>query len=253
MAKSLKQIWTEIRQGENIDLYLTLIIAFVLASLNVFGIGGSLTGPITLAVLALLAFSSLVNRRKLEEAVEKISRDREVLMKSFPANRDMDIEGAKELWLVGLTLAKTIENYYAKLREKLKQGDHIRVLIVAPDGDCNELIAQRKFSPTTPHQIQAKQRATLELLCHLKKDYTQNIEIRTMKFPTFIGVVAADLEVIEGVIYVEHYSYNTSPEDLPKLVFRQSDTRWFGYYRQQIMNMWNDGDEWKCPQTEEVS
>ena len=59
-------------------------------------------GSITLAVLALLAFSSLVNRRKLEETVDRISRDQDILLEQFPANRGKDMEGAKKLWLIGL-------------------------------------------------------------------------------------------------------------------------------------------------------
>jgi hypothetical protein len=244
--KIAKDVRHDFRQGENIDLYITVAVALVLVMLNLIGIGQSMTSSLTLAVLALLAISSLVSRRKLDDTVEKIDRDRNVLLAHFPASREIDVEGAKELWLIGLTLSKTIESYYAKLGEKLKQGDRIRVLIVSPDSHYSELIAKRKFSPITTQRVRDNQKASLELLCYLKRDYERNIEIRTMKYPAFLGIVAADLESIEGVIYVEHYSYRMNPEDLPKLVFRQSDGKWFEYYRQQIKNMWNDSEDWNC-------
>jgi hypothetical protein len=253
MIEAFKQVWTDIKKGENIDLYLTLTIAIVLAALNLFGIGQSMMGSITLAVLALLAFSSLVNRRKLEETVDKLSREQNVLLDRFPANREEYMKGAKELWLVGLTLNKTISNYYSILLENLNQGDHVRVLIVNPDSPYGALIAKRKFSHDTLDQIQTYQRFTLSKLCslkhgkELKAEFRKNLEIRTTNYPPFFGSIAADLDSIEGIIYVEQYSYQME-DDRPKFVFRQNDTKWFQFYSQQIMKMWNDSDEWKCPQ-----
>jgi hypothetical protein len=72
------------------------------------------------------------------------------------------------------------------------------------------------------------------------------MEIRITDCPPFFGALAADLESIEGIIYIEQYSYKMLNEDLPKLVFRKNDINWFQYYRQQIMNMWNDNGEWDC-------
>ena len=88
MTEAVKEIWAEIKQGENIDLYLTLAVALLLAGLNIFGIGLSMIGSVTLAVLALLSFSSLVNRRKLEEALDQLIRDKDILLDHFPTNRE---------------------------------------------------------------------------------------------------------------------------------------------------------------------
>jgi hypothetical protein len=245
MIEAIKRVWTDIKQGENIDLYLTLFVALALAGLNLFGIGQSMIGSITLAVLALLAFSSLVNRRKLEETIDKLSRDQDILLAHFPPNREDDMKGAKELWLIGLILNKTINNHYSLLHEKLNRGDHIRILIVNPNSPYGGLISRRKFSPDTLEDVQNYQRLTLSKLCSLKKLAPQNIEIRTTNYPPFFGALVTDLESIEGVIYIEQYSYQME-DDLPKFVFRQSDTKWFQYYSQQIMKMWNDSDEWIC-------
>ena len=169
MTEAVKRIWEEIKQGENVDLYLTLVVALLLAGLNIFGIGLSMIGSVTLAVLALLSFSSLVNRRKLEEALDKLSRDKDILLDRFPTNREKDMEGAKELWLVGLTLHKTVDGYYSLLHKKLNQGDHVQVLIVDPESPYEALVARRKFSPTTDQGIRNYQKSTLALLLFFKK------------------------------------------------------------------------------------
>ena len=249
MTEGIKRVWIDIKQGENIDLYLTVIVSLVLACLNVFGIGQSMIGSITLAVLALLAFSSLVNRRKLEETVDKLSRNQDILLEHFPINRKKDMEGAKELWLIGLILRGTIKDNYALFLKKLNQGDHINVLIVNPDSPYRDLIAKRKFSPDTPDEVQDDQRNTLSKLSSLKEKFPQNIMIKTTNYPPFFGALAADLGSIEGVIYIEHYSYKM-PEDKPKFVFQKGDTEWFQHYSEQIMNIWKDSDEWIITQSE---
>jgi hypothetical protein len=249
MIDAIKRGWADIKQGENIDLYLTLTVAIVLAGLNLFGIGQSMMGSITLAVLALLAFSSLVNRRKLEETIDKLSRDQAVLLDHYPASRDEDMKGAKELWLIGLSLNKTINNYYSLFYEKLRQGDHIRVLIVSPESPYGEIVAKRKFSRDTLTDIRKYQELTLSKLCSLKVASPQNLEIRTTNYPPFFGAVAIDLESIEGVMYIEQYSYQME-DDRPKFLFQQSDTKWFQFYKQQIIKMWNDGNEWNCVKTD---
>lgn len=67
----LRRIWEDVRRGENIDLYLTVGVAIVLALLNVLGFAPqSLIAPVTLAVLGLLAINSLVNRRKIEVTLQ---------------------------------------------------------------------------------------------------------------------------------------------------------------------------------------
>lgn len=244
----MKRVWTDLKQGENIDLYLTLAIALLLAGLNLFGIGQSMLGSITLAVLALLAFSSLVNRRKLEETVEKLGRDQHVLLERFPPEREEHIKAAKELWLIGLTLNKTISTYYPILLENLKQGDRVRVLIVNPKSKYVDIIAKRKFSRDTADDVQNTQHLTLRKLDSLLQTLTpatqQNLEVRLTEYPPFFGAIAVDPDSIEGVIYIEHYSYQID-DDLPKLEFRPNDTRWFQFYKQQMMKMWEDGMLWE--------
>lgn len=253
MVEAIKQAWADIQQGENIDLYLTLTIALILAGLSLFGIGQSMLGSITLAVLALLTFSSLVNRRKLEETVEKLNRDQNALLDRFPTNREEHMKGAKELWLVGLTLNKTISNYYSLLLENLKQGDHVRVLIVNPGSVYGSLIAQRKFSHDKVSEIRTYQQLTLKRLMALKTEKSlkpelqSNLEVRLTNYPPFFGAIALELDSTEGVIYIEHYSYQME-DDLPKLEFRQNDTKWFQFYGQQIKKMWSDSEAWDFTQ-----
>lgn len=75
MITILKRVWKDISQGENIDLYVTVIVAIVLVILNIAGVAPpSWLGSITLGVLALLAITSLGNRYRLDQAVERLTQ-----------------------------------------------------------------------------------------------------------------------------------------------------------------------------------
>ena len=74
--KMLQRIWEDIRQGENIDLYVTATIAIVLTALNIVGLAPqSWIAPISLAVLGLLAIATLGNRYKMEQVIQKLTQN----------------------------------------------------------------------------------------------------------------------------------------------------------------------------------
>jgi hypothetical protein len=65
--KLIQRFLQDIKQGENIDLYLTVLVAFAVAVLNLFGITSqNIVSSISLAVLALLISSILGVRHHLE-------------------------------------------------------------------------------------------------------------------------------------------------------------------------------------------
>src|SRR4051812_34877799 len=79
--KFLARLWKEITRGENLDLYLTVIVALSLTVLNLMP--NSIIGfdpksqlePLVLAVLALLAFSMLGNRHALEDSMRSLEEN----------------------------------------------------------------------------------------------------------------------------------------------------------------------------------
>ena len=134
----LKRLWQDIRHGENIDLFITVIVAIGLAILNLVGVTPTgLVAPLTLAVLGLLAVATLGNRYRLEESLETLNRTHTGLFQEkMPADMENELRNARELWLVGVTLNRTINTYYSMLEQKLARGDKVRGgPDVAPSGE----------------------------------------------------------------------------------------------------------------------
>ncbi len=96
--KAIRRIWQDIRNGQNIDIYITVTVSFVVAILSAFGVTNqTLISSAILAILALVSASLLSNRRANESiesalrAVEKsigssvsfLNEERSLLTKDF--------------------------------------------------------------------------------------------------------------------------------------------------------------------------
>ncbi len=106
----LRRIMEDLRRGENIDAYVTVIAAIVLSVLNVLDVlpAGSLSGVI-LGVLALLAIGTLVTRTRLEAMSDGADHTH---LPRFPdtygPGYQAALDGEGDLYLQGVSLTRTI-------------------------------------------------------------------------------------------------------------------------------------------------
>ena len=248
MMRALERFWKDIRRGENIDLYVTVAVAIVLAMLNVIGIAPQTwVAPLILAVLALFAIATLMNRHKLETLLQTINQaSGKLLLGSYPADLESDVERAKELWIVGVSLYATTMKYYSSLEKKLKEGCSIKILLVNPDGPAIQMAATRKYGPVNVEDERTRVRTSLQRLCELQKVAEGRLEIRTLDNPLTFGAFAIDPETSGGVLYVEHYGFKTRRENVRKLVLHRNDEGWYNSIKIEIYDLWEAGTRWKC-------
>ncbi|MDJ0799654.1 MAG: hypothetical protein QNJ51_23045 [Calothrix sp. MO_167.B12] len=122
----LRKVLIDVRQGENIDLYLTVIIAAGIAVANIFGLtSGTLVGSATLAVLALLVSSSLSNRHQTDQFFE--------LLKSYVSENTLEQTG-----LVCVSDALEFENLKSRMVAARKR------IIIFDNWVCENMIAFEK-------------------------------------------------------------------------------------------------------------
>lgn len=118
MLRILKHIWSDIQQGENIDLYVTVVIAITLALLSIVGIAPqSLIEPITITVLALFAISLMDD---LDRAVQDLLDD------SIAAQPAVDI--FRVTGLARPDIAILDDEFLAGFRKQEKQDLQVRLL-----------------------------------------------------------------------------------------------------------------------------
>lgn len=245
---SFHRIWEDIRRGENIDLFITVLIAVGLAVLNIAGVApASLIAPLTLAVLGLLAVATLGNRYKLEESLETLNRTHTGLFQEkLPASMENEMRAARDLWLVGVTLNRTINTHYSLLEQKLARGDTVRVLLVNPDGDGPEMLVKREYKERyNVERIRHLIRDSLDDLCSLQQRF-RGLEVRVIDYPLSYGGVLINPNSDSGALYLEHYPFKTPGGSLPKFVLEAKNGRWYTFFKLELQTIWDSAVPWVC-------
>jgi hypothetical protein len=246
--EAIRRIISDIRKGENIDLYFFAFAALTLAILNGLGLASkTLVESVTLALLGLLAAYSLGIRERLNGISGKLTGSSNLLHESLPSElRDSAISTSKELYIVGISLNRTIATFYSQLEQTLKDGQKVKILLVDPNGEAVKLMPQRIYRPITSQRLSDKISDSLLLLCSLHSKTPNQIEIRTIDYPIAYGCFASNLDLNDGFLYIEYYSFK-SARDLPcVIVSSRKDPHWYNVYKAEILNLWNTGKDWHC-------
>lgn len=244
----VRRFWHDLSNFENLDLYVTIVLAIGLSLLNLLGTApDTYIQPLTLAVLGLLALTSLVNRHRIDDLHQAmIGSPIDLFVEEFPESMKSDLASALDLWLVGVSLHRTINFNYATLERKLQQGHRLRIMVVHPDGPGVEMAASRNYRRKEATVTSSRIRDNLQLLCDLQALAPDRVELRTIQNPLSYGVVAANPDTATGVLYIEHYTFGTSPVSMPRYVIRAQDGRWYDFFKQEILAMWDYGVTWQC-------
>ena len=247
--KILRHSWSDIRRGENIDLYLTVGIAIILALLNFLGLAPqSLLASMTLAVLGLLAVTSLVNRHRFEETLKKIQDTQSqegVFVSDFPADWLDTMEKSSELWIMGINLSRVVSDF-SLLEKKLRRGDTIKALLVSPKGSAFKISGMRRREAEYSEQNLSLIRASLASLCKLRVIAPDRIEIRTIDYPLSFGVFAVDPDKTSGILFLSYFPFRTPGGAIPKLVLKPKNGLWYDHFREEMRNLWDSAVPWVC-------
>ena len=87
----------------------------------------------------------------------------------FPPSHKIDLEVAEEVWLVGVSLHRTVTGYYPRFERKLQRGDRLRVLLVHPDGAWLEMALARGYTRRDAEKKRQEIRYVLDMLCDLRQ------------------------------------------------------------------------------------
>lgn len=244
----LEKMWEDIRHGENIDQYATILLAFTLGVLGVFGIASAeLISSLTLTVLGLLAISNLVNRRQIEVLSQKVLQSAESFFSDeFSPDFKGNFETAEEIWLIGVTLSRLLKSDYGKIEDKLRKGHSVKVLLVHPEGASLEMAASRYYADINRNAktIGFEIKKSLNLFCGLQEIAPTKLEIRTIQNSLTFGGVCINPNSTTGILYLEHFPYRTASDALPKFILHASDGRWYDFFNKEIHALWNNSKIW---------
>lgn len=241
--KRIESMLRDIQRGENVELYVTLIAAIVLSVLTVIGVTpAEWIAPLTLVVLAALAYSMLGNRYQIERAYEQITETTEgVLLQKWPGEElKRDVEKATNLLIIGISLQRTIRANYALLERKLKAGGMVRILLVEPDGAAIKMATDRVYSGPSLARTQADTQASLNILINLGTETSGGLEMRLLDYLLPFGGFVKDSNTARGVLYLKHFTFKMPSEDIPRIIMHPQDGYWYDFYSQQAEVFWSN-------------
>ena len=258
MAKILGTIFKELRRGENLDLYLTVLLAVVIAIFGILQIASfEIISAAILGTLGLLASSLITNRRASAEAQESFDKlvsnikslqDRigrktyisELLSLAYPDLTE-EIRTAKRVSVEGSTLGSTATRYFAEFTHLLQRGGELRILVSEPTPEVLAMQVFRSSSIKDPAMMTASVNSNVAMMKSLgdKISHPELFEIRTMPY-----IASYSLAIIEGAdgikkAYVKLLSVQKPEAESPSFeLHSRYDEKWFEFFSDQFEKMW---------------
>lgn len=252
MIEVIKRIIFDLKQGKYIESYIVISLTIVIIVLDIFNLSRQdWLSEITLALLALLAYGQMEDRRATERILSEREKTANVcLLKKYPETFEDDIVRANELWIVGCTLERTVNTYYRIIEDKLQKQGKVRILVMKPDSEASRMAAKRDYRPQRTEKIyNQKIHTTLDQLCYLlTSGKRRDLQIKTSEVMYSVGCYAVDPDTPEGVLYIEQYGFKCE-NDIPKIVFHSHDGEWYQFFRKQLHLLWENSEDWQCHNT----
>lgn len=246
MTAVLKRVAADLRAGENLDAYVTIVVAVTLAVLNLLGVvpTSKLSG-VLLAVLALIATGTLTTRARLDAlARSSASPNSPPLLQRFPDSYQEDLAAGGDLYLGGVSLTSLFPGRVHDLDRRLRAGERVRVLLVKPGTPAVDLAERRMAIPPDHERRENQIKATLGHLRWLLDTAGGRLEVRFTEQPLPLGWVFVAPDTSRSTLYVQYYAFRTRLQSTMMLCLRPADGNWYDTHREQVEEYWNDGEPW---------
>ena len=251
----LRKIGGDLKEGRNLEAYLTILVSLVISVLGVLNIvQAEVIAAVTLATLALLAISTISSREQVDAFQRRIESlatlvEENVLGKiraeSFflteEPKLEAELEHAKHIYIAGATLTRTVTNYLGIFERRLREGASIRIVIIDPNSDAAKQAALRSYGVKDDDFYRNRIKPTLDLLSILSSlpDLKGKLELRFLPYVPSFGLVLIDPDGAEGSIYVEVYQHRSLEPHPSFLLDAHRDEKWYRFFRHQFETLWS--------------
>jgi hypothetical protein len=221
MTQELRKVFQDIRLGRNIETYVLVIAAIVVAVLDIFDIASpSVINAAVLGALAVLLYGRVLDQRQFSDVAAKSGiREFHPSRSSVPPLHSTLSATQHELLLIGISLSTVIQSQLSILEDLARRGRKVKLAIWEPSSEdphrtvlvkaLEDLIDAPNFGKrTVPGRLR-------HWYSGLDTRARQNIEIRTYStFPT-VSIIFIDKDHPQGYVHVEPIIYRARPEELP--------------------------------------
>jgi hypothetical protein len=235
----MNRLIRDLRQRRNLDVYVTIVVALVVSVLVLLEVvDQTRIVPLILAVLAVMAYSSLATRDIVAAGAQPstVTLHREFLPDLIPRRNK-----SSDLLLIGVSLDRTIETSYKSFEGTLARGGRIRIVLTDPAASNAAVDARCQAKLPSLEEIRNEIRSSLRTLAKLGVS-GGDLQVRTTKMALKFGLNYLDVSKTAATMHVQMYSFRSHGESRPILVLTVRDGEWFEYYKDQAEGIWADAD-----------
>jgi hypothetical protein len=241
VIKFIQKSIRDISAGRNLEHYITLVFITIILALDIFNLASpDILTEITLAVLALVVFTSLSTREGIEQLSEKLIKPQNADDFFWRSKRSIepDLSQAKYIGFVGASLSRTLRDYSAILEERLKVGAKVRIVLMDPNSTAPEQAVLRSKGVSSRQFYIDTLRPTLERVGMLSNS-SDRVELGLLPYKPAFGMVVIDPDEPYGKIVIEMYPHH-SDSFAPTFELQPNrDLHWYKHFREQFDNLWN--------------
>lgn len=254
--EKIKRFIENVRQY--LDFYVTVILAFVIATMGIAGIADqAIISSAILATLGLISYSLIRNRRQDEEIRSKlleISVTERLSEKFFTQDfrvRDLkeQISQAKEIIFWGLTFTKTVEDLTSPILQALKKEEEykLRFLLIEHDSTATEMAAFRNNLRRQKSKVNELVERTLTRLAEIN-DATSNskgkLEVRVVNYLPPWTMIAINPNTFDGFMSIRLTTFGIPNDERPHFELNhREDEYWFKFFLSQFESVWAEGEK----------
>jgi len=240
----LRNIWQDIRRGENIDLYLTIIAAAVVSIFGLFDIVNiNLIMSLILAILALLAFTSLQSRHQIENALASQKNAKFIFSERSPIPIER-LRRARTIDHNGITLVGTSNTLLGVFSHCIEKGGQVRLITVDANDIAMEVAAQRFVKHQDVERLRREAQHALDNFASVLERYPKAFKIKTLKAMPPFSLWILDAGTSFAEIWLGLYPFRDQPEPWIQ-IFPHTDREMFEFLIRQFELMWSAGEEWR--------
>lgn len=251
----LRRIGHDIRTGQNIDVYIAILISILVALLGVFSIvSQTIILSALLVIMALVLSSMLVNRRLNEETMVLLSNlksTRSLAASFFTEDHNMSeialaIRSSQKVIIWGYTLSTRIPYLRDEIEKGLDRGLQMSILLIKPSGIALEMAAFRSENRTTKNRLNKYLADNLEHLEEIKKGRpSAKFEFKVIDYFAPYTMYIYDPHLSNGKIIVKLSGLETSGIERPTYkLAKKDDEFWFQFHLNQFEIAWKKAQLW---------
>lgn len=245
----LRHVWQDIRNGQNLDIYITASLSLVIAIFGVIGIANqSIVSAAILAVLALLLSHLLVARNQNEQiqaTLSKLKINQSLSASQLMTNGDdiseiiQLLRQSKQAYFWGTTFTTHIPLLQQDLELGIASGLEAKFLLVQPSSNALKMAAFRGKDLSESDLNNDLLRNIRRLDSIAISSTVGKLEIKVIDYLAPYVMYVFDPHLSSGQIIMRLSTLRVPDTMRPIIkITRSQDLEWFNFYVEQFETAW---------------